>query len=150
MGSRDIRLISAGAALAALSLAACTDFPDGQGLSAATTFAGMSRETLLSCAGEPQRTETVDGVERFTYVGEGVAGLPTPDFIAPGFNYQVPGDASPYGTGLGYGGFGAPILTCEATFTLKDGVVQQLIFAGASGQSRCYPILRNCLALLPR
>lgn len=153
MSSRRIRLSfrlsPALAASAALYLTACASLGSGQGmLPAATTFTGMSKEALLSCAGEPQRTETVGDIERLTYLSEGVTNVPTQNVIAPELGFRVPWDGSPYGLGAGYGGYGSDPLSCAATFTLRNGVVQQLIFSGASGQGRCYPIIGTCLALL--
>ncbi|HYH36749.1 MAG TPA: hypothetical protein VD860_00890, partial [Azospirillum sp.] len=44
--------------------------------------------------------------------------------------------------------------TCEATFTLRNGVVERLVYGGAPGGAgtlgQCYYVVGNCLAQTPR
>ncbi|WP_207477965.1 hypothetical protein [Arenibaculum pallidiluteum] len=113
-------------------------------------FLGMPKQTLLSCAGVPDRSANIDNLEFYTYTSRRTAAYPSTTTGFYGSRY-----APYYGYGLGYA---APLaydvvdVSCDATFTLRNGAVERLIYGGdaAGGTSRlgqCYAIVENCLAL---
>jgi hypothetical protein len=127
-------------------LAACVNPHTEEVVQAQDTLVGMPAETLLSCAGVPERRASAAGADFYTYVARGAA---------------TAGPTTSLGVGLGTGGsrfgfgFGLPLGTagggfqrdaCEATFTIRDGVVQQVRYAGEA-VGECYPVVANCLAV---
>jgi len=151
--STTIRGVIAAGAL--LGLSACANPQADQAMFAQQAFIGMPKQFLLSCAGVPARSATVDNVDYFTYTSERLVSTPSagPRFSAA-YGYYHPW--SPwYGWGVGYDDY-PEIETrdCQATFTIKDGVVTRIVYNSASdGQaarlSQCYRIVENCLAMVP-
>jgi len=132
-------------------LASCADPNADRAADARQVLVGMPKETLLSCAGVPQRTAQVDNSEFLTYTSSDYSGGgPTTSFGVAGGS-----GGSGVGIGLGFplygGGYSS---SCEANFTVRNGVVQQLNYTGSSGASaslgQCYRIVQNCLALVPQ
>ncbi|OYQ36525.1 hypothetical protein CHU95_04740 [Niveispirillum lacus] len=146
-------LIAAGALL---GLSACANPQADQAAYAQTAFIGMPKQFLLTCAGVPTRSATVDNVDYYTYTSERLVTTPG---IGPrfgvGFGHYRPW--SPwYGWGVGFDDFPeTETRDCQATFTLKDGVVQRIVYNSATdGQAarlgQCYRIVENCLAMVPQ
>src|ERR1700687_184224 len=80
---------------------------------------GMSKKNLLSCAGVPQRQDRVDDLEFLTFSGggDGVGGAVV--------TQTSPSRAVVTGR--------ANRRSCDATFVLKDGVVQKVNYQGRTG-----------------
>lgn len=128
-----------------LILGGCVSIVAETTLRAQSEFVGMPKQALLSCAGVPHRQATVDDREYLTYASSRVYGG---------------------GSGLAWvGGPGMPYHwatvpqpevsseTCEATFTLRNGKVERLVYGadGATGQlGQCYAIIRNCIPQPPK
>jgi hypothetical protein len=146
-------LIAAGALL---GLSACANPQADQAAYAQTAFVGMPKQFLLTCAGVPTRSATVDNVDYYTYTSERLVTTPSPGpRFSAAFGYHRPW--SPwYGWGMGFDDYPeTETRDCQATFTLKDGVVQRIVYNSASdGQSarlgQCYRIVENCLAMVPQ
>jgi len=137
-------------ALVGAGLAACANPRADQALFAQQAFVGMPKQTLLSCAGVPERQATVDNLTYYTYTSERITTTP-----APAFGHGPWWDPW-YGWGPGWGGYGdVESRSCQATFTLENDVVRQVVYNSASdGPSgrlgQCYQIVENCLALIPQ
>jgi hypothetical protein len=143
----------AAAAGLAIGLTGCANPEADQALFAQRAFIGMPKQTLLSCAGVPDREARVDNVEYYTYNSERVTSTPSlsggwggPGW-GPGWRRPWWGFDYPYANDI-------ETRSCKATFTLKDGLVQQVIYGGATenGSGRlgqCYTIVQNCLAIVP-
>lgn len=129
-------------------LVACANPAADQALFAQSALIGMPKATLLSCAGVPDRQATVDNLEFFTYRSGRIS--------------SYPGSVGMWGGhwGPGWGGWGYPAYdvdirstTCEATFTLRSGAVERLVYGGAPGGTstlgQCYHVVGNCLAQVP-
>jgi hypothetical protein len=140
--------------VAVLALAGCANQAADQALYAQRAFVGMPKQVLLSCAGVPDREARVDNVEYYTYNSERVTSTPSVHggWGGPGWG--------PYGWHRPWWGFDYPYAndietrSCKATFTLKDGVVERVIYGGATenGSARlgqCYTIVQNCLGTGP-
>lgn len=117
---------------------------------------GMPKQTLLSCAGVPDRTAAIDNIEYFTYTSGHTEYQPGPRF---GFYSGFSERRSAFGLGLGlpldpYDVGTVESVTCDATFTLRNGRVERLVYGGYPGGdwrlNQCYAIVENCLALIPR
>lgn len=140
-------------ALALLALAACANPRAEQAAMAPQLFVGMPKQTLLSCAGVPERTASVDNLEFYTYASRSVYSTPASSLGLYGGRYY-----RPWGYGFGYGfpatGYDVQERSCEATFTLRNGAVERLVYGGDSGGdsrlSQCYSIVENCLQLAER
>jgi len=141
---------------ALLGLAACANPRADQALYAQQAFIGMPKQTLLSCAGVPERQANMDNLEYYTYSSERISTrhVPTPGY----WGHWGPRPWSPW---YGWSGWGWPATSpeiesqsCEATFTLKNGTVQRVVYGGADGGrgrlGQCYTIVENCLALIPQ
>jgi len=137
------------AAAAALLLAGCATANRGEmALAARGALIGLPVSDLLSCAGVPERSRTVDNVDYFTYGSGQLVEYPGTT-VGLGFGT--------YGTHPYYGlGWGVPLTTevrsdyCETTFTIVDGVVTNVNYVSASGVgtrrfSQCYYTIQNCL-----
>ncbi|WP_372394355.1 hypothetical protein ABMY26_04820 [Azospirillum sp. HJ39] len=154
MKDRAMRRSLAVAALAAAAaLAGCANPAADEALVAQTALIGMPKETLLSCAGVPERQAAVDNREFFTYRSSRLVSYPSP----PPLGYYGGGWGWPYyGYGYGGAGYGYEVSSydCEATFSLRNGVVERVVYGGASGGSarlgQCYAIVQNCVALIPQ
>ncbi len=72
---------------------------------AKTELVGLSKTDLLSCAGVPMRSETIDDMEFLTYVSDSGKRV----FFSRCKQY------------------------CEVTFTLRNGVVEKISYAGNTG-----------------
>ena len=141
-------LIAAAAAL----LASCANPAAERALFAQSALVGMPKETLLSCAGVPERQATAGGMEFYTYSSGRIV-------TYPGSGYGLYDD--PWWPRYGYRGFGGwPAIppevaseACNATFTLRNGVVERVVYGGHSSRGtelgQCYNIVQNCLALVP-
>ena len=148
-------LLLAAAGLA--GLAGCADPGADLALAAQSALVGMPKATLLSCAGAPLRQAASGGLEFLTYQAGSVDYYASPPPLGypwgyPGWRYR----GWPYG-GLDYDPWGyypPPSVDvvdnrCEATFTLKNGVVERLVYR-ASSQGACAAIVQNCMALVPQ
>lgn len=133
-------------------LVACANPAADQALYAKTALAGMPRATLLSCAGVPDRQAAVDNQEFYTYRSGRITSY-------PGSSLGLWGGR--WGPGFGYYGAGFPLYdadirttSCEATFTLRNGAVERLVYGGTPGGGstlgQCYHVVQNCLALIPQ
>lgn len=90
---------------------------------AKSELVGLSKTDLLSCAGVPVRSETVGDMEFLTYVSES-------------------DKLTLFRRGKRY---------CEVTFTLKNGIVENVSYAGNTGGrftkgEQCAYILESCMA----
>ena len=143
---------------AALALASCANPRADEALFAQQAFIGMPKQTLLSCAGVPERSTAVDNLEYFTYTSNRTVAYQS---YVP---YMGPGRFYGYGYGYGYGypyyGGYAPTydirnFSCQATFTLRNGVVERLVYGGPEGigpsqLAQCQTIIESCLTLVPQ
>lgn len=149
---RSNRIRAAGAApLALLGLALLAGCAGGaeerqQAQSAQAAVVGMPESTLLSCAGVPERSATADGTRFLTYVsrGGGWGGGPSTS-LGLGTGSGGTGVGIGFGFPL-FGGGGGRASECEATFAVRDGVVQQLRYGADSDLAQCRRIVQNCLA----
>ena len=141
-----------------LAATACANPRIDEALVAQDLLRGMPKQTLLSCAGVPVRSAAVDNVEFLTYRSSQVTYVDRgPRF---GFFGGFSEHRSAYGVGLGLPLFGTgsesygESVACEATFTLRNGIVERIVYGGTEGPygrlNQCYNIVENCLALLPR
>ena len=139
---------------AAVALASCANPRADEALFAQQAFIGMPKKTLLSCAGVPERSTAIENMEYFTYTStRTVAYQSYTPFMGPGRYYG-------YGYGYPFYGGYAPTydfrsFSCQATFTLRNGVVERLVYGGPEGigpsqLAQCQTIVENCLALVPR
>lgn len=129
--------------------AACANPAADQAMYAQNALIGMPKQTLLSCAGVPERQATAGNLEYFTYRSGRL--ISYPGWGGYG-GYWGPG---PYGYGYGYGWpSDVTSVDCQATFTLRNGVVERVVYGGSSGGTsrlgQCYAIVQNCLALVPQ
>ena len=118
-------------------LTACAGPGAELALKAPETLVGLPKASLLACAGVPERTATVDGTEYLTYrrsqtiIDRDVDFEPFPWAGAGVFRPEVSTWSRSYG--------------CDATFAIRDGVVQELRYNQNRDISLCYAILSNCL-----
>lgn len=138
-------------ASATAGLAACANPAAEQALFAQNALVGMSKSTLLSCAGVPERQATVDNREYFTYRSSRLVSYPSPTM-----GFYGGGWGPRYGYGWDwptYGGTEIASFDCDATFSLRNGVVERVVYGGASGGTtrlgQCYAIVQNCLPQTP-
>lgn len=136
------------ASLLPFALSACTSPRAEEARAAQQVLVGMPVETLLSCAGVPNRREQAGAAEFFTYqnvTGGGRSGSSV--------GVGIGGGGGNIGGGLSLGiplGGGGPS-GCVATFTVREGRVAQLVYReDADDTAACYAIVENCLALAPR
>lgn len=139
--------------VAALGAAgACANPAADSAIVAQDALVGMPKQALLSCAGVPNRQATVGDREYLTYSSSKLVSYPA----WGGYGGYW---GAPYGYrwgGAWPGQFAADVYSvdCEATFTLRNGVVERIVYGGASsGSSRlgqCYAIVQNCLAQVAR
>src|SRR3954454_22104349 len=87
---------------AAVALASCANPRADEALFAQQAFIGMPKQTLLSCAGVPERSTTVDNLEYFTYTSNRTVVYQS---YVP---YMGPGRFYVYGYGYPYYGGYAP------------------------------------------
>ena len=124
------------------ALAACTSAASERALLARQELVGMPKAQLLSCAGVPDRSREDAGIEYFTYENEQVYGY-------GGSTVGVFGGSGHFGTGVS-----VPLSTrlqseyCEATFTLVNGRVAELVYNSSRGGrfAECARIVETCLA----
>jgi hypothetical protein len=96
---------------------------------------GMSKKELFGCAGTPVRSERIDDTEFLTYFGGG-------DSVGAAVV-----------SSNGYGTVAASKNSrryCEATFAIKDGLIQSVNYQGRTGGSsskgeQCAFIVENCV-----
>ncbi|EWY37720.1 hypothetical protein N825_16845 [Skermanella stibiiresistens SB22] len=139
--------------LGAMALASCANPRADEALFAQSAFVGMPKQTLLSCAGVPERTASAGEMEFFTYTSDRTVAYQNYTPLMGYGRYPYHGYGYPY-----YGSF-APTydvrtFSCQATFTLRDGVVERLVYGGPEGISgsqlaQCQTIIENCLLLVP-
>jgi hypothetical protein len=134
--------------LGAAVLAACANVAAQQAMVARTALVGLPKTTLLSCAGVPERQMTLGPLDYFTYRTSRVVSYPMPGWGG--------GGGWGWRHGRDWGGPGTiddvRSYTCEATFTLRDGAVEQVTYSGAPGDggnlALCAAIVQNCLSLV--
>ncbi|MCG5242962.1 hypothetical protein [Azospirillum doebereinerae] len=136
---------------AALGLASCANVAADRALFAQSALVGMPKGTLLSCAGVPDRQAVVDNREYFTYRSSRLVSYPSPTVGLYGGGW---GPHYGYGWG-GWPAYGSEIASfdCDATFSLRNGVVERVVYGGTSGGAtrlgQCYAIVQNCLPQTP-
>ncbi len=147
LGLRFLGLLSLGL------LAACANPAADASLYAQGALIGMPKQTLLSCAGVPDKQAVIDNQEFFTYHSGQITSYPSASFGVAGGRWGW-GSGIGYGYGAGYPGYDVQSTICEATFTLRNGVVERLVYSGAPGGrstlGQCYYVVQNCLALIPQ
>lgn len=122
-----------------LSLAACAPPPGEAPTSAATALVGKSKAALLACAGTPAAAYDAAGVEYLSYRTRHTVGV--------GYLQSVP--RIPVIGSLSMGGKGSQV-TCEATFVLRNGIVETASFRADPQQDSqmtallCRPIIQSC------
>ncbi len=128
-------------------LSACASAAAERAALAQQALVGMPRSQLLSCAGVSERSREHTEGEYFTYENQRIFSTPT-------------ASVGVFGGGGGFGyGFRAPLATqvessrCEATFTLIDGRVTQLVYTSVAGGGRsrfaeCAAIVDACLTAI--
>jgi len=140
---RTIRPAALLALAGALALAGCATREAEQARQAQTALVGMPKQSLLSCAGVPNRTEMVGASEYLTY--ENIGGARD---SGPRSSIGIGGGSGGFGLGVGIGiplgGGGAD--GCVATFTVDQGRVSRLAYREEMGDPEaCYAIVENCL-----
>jgi hypothetical protein len=109
----------------------------------------------LSCAGVPDRQANVDNLDYYTYASERLVSRPVPSPAGPAYWHPWYGwSYSPF-WGWPHDQTEVETRSCEATFQLRNGVVEQVVYNSASDGpsarlSQCYRIVENCLALVPQ
>ena len=137
----DVSLHRLTGLLLAGALAACTSAASERALLARQELVGMPKAQLLSCAGVPDRSRQEANVDYFTYENERIFGY-------GGSTVGVFGGSGHIGTGVN-----VPLSTrlqseyCEATFTLVDGRVAELVYNSSRGgrYAECARIVETCL-----
>ncbi|ALJ37607.1 hypothetical protein D9623_20060 [Azospirillum brasilense] len=126
-------------------LGGCANPAADQAMVAQNALIGMPKQTLLSCAGVPERQTTAGDLEFFTYRSNRLYSYPSWGGYGGYWGY-------PYGAWGGYG-YDVRSVDCDATFTLRNGAVERIVYGGSSsGGSRlgqCYAIVQNCLSQVP-
>lgn len=146
------KALGVAALAAAAALGGCANPAADEALVAQTALIGMPKATLLSCAGVPERQAIVDNREFFTYRSSRIVSYPS----TPPLGYYGGWGWPHYGYGYGWPSYGYEVnsFDCEATFSLRNGVVERVVYGGASGGStrlgQCYAIVQNCMALIPQ
>ena len=122
----------------ALAVGACANPAADQALLARDVMVGMPKSTLLSCAGVPERLLAFDNQEFLTYHSSRIISYPG------------------WGGYWGWPAYAADIVVidCKATFTLRNGLVEQITYGGGSSRAgrlgQCYTIVQNCILLAPQ
>ena len=124
-----------------LALTACANPRSEAAARAETGLIGVPKEMLYSCAGVPDRVQQIGDAEQITY--------------ARGTTLtQVETDYDDFG----FGGrrFFRPRTTvhrqhfrCEATFTLRNGLVESLEYNRDRDLELCGTIVETCMAVVP-
>ncbi|MBB6254742.1 hypothetical protein [Nitrospirillum iridis] len=141
------------AAIGLLAVAGCATNPDAdQAAYAQRALIGMPKQTLLSCAGVPTRQTAVDNLEYYTYSSDSLQTRMGPSYWG-GFG-GGPWHRGYWGGADWGGSTEVSSRNCSATFTLKNGTVQQLVYGSstdgpAARLAQCYAIVQNCLPLVP-
>ena len=97
---------------------------------------GMSKKNLLTCAGVPSRQDRFEDLEFLTYTG-------ARDTVGTGA-------ANSSSSNVMFGAYRAAQRDCEATFILKDGIVQNVSYLGRTEGlltkgEQCAFIVESCL-----
>jgi len=133
--------------LAALVLAGCSSRKAEEVSYAQQALVGMPVQTLLSCAGVPDRREQTDTAEFLTYqtvAGRGGGGSSVGVGVGGG------GGNLGLGVSLGFPLTGGSPDQCVATFTVENQRVTRLVYRrDADDAAACYAIVENCLGLIP-
>jgi hypothetical protein len=130
----------------ATAITACANPAADRAVTAQSALVGMPKSVLLSCAGVPERQAAADNREFFTYHTGRIVSYPA----TTGAFY--PGPWRPWGYGWGWPAYTADVRSyaCEATFTLRNGVVERVVYGGGSSLGECGAIVQNCLAQAPQ
>ena len=148
MSSRSLWMMGRWA-LVVGAVGACANPAAEQAMYAQSALVGMSKQALLSCAGVPERQASVGNLEYFTYDSRRLVSY-------PGWGGYGGYWGPRYGYGPGWPTYAGDISTvdCEATFTLRNGSVERVVYGGGSrygsGLGQCYTIVQNCIAQLPQ
>ncbi|MDE1148545.1 MAG: hypothetical protein PW843_18315 [Azospirillaceae bacterium] len=139
------------AALGLMAVAGCAANPDAdQAALAQRALIGMPKQALLSCAGVPTRQTAVDNTEYYTYSSDSLQTRMGPSYWG---GFGGPWHRGYWG-GADFGPSEVSARNCNATFTLKNGTVQQLVYGSSTDSpagrlSQCYAIVQNCMGLIP-
>jgi hypothetical protein len=134
------------ALLAVAAMGACANADAEKAAGARTSLVGLPKERLLACAGVPDKSAAVDNLEYYTYTSR--EPRPSGGGVSVGL-----GGFGGTGGGLFGGGIGIPLSsssakTCEATFTLRNGLVEALTYGGNGSDGaplgQCWRIVENC------
>ncbi|WP_157619132.1 hypothetical protein [Skermanella stibiiresistens] len=134
---RSVVLLALGSAV----LAGCANPRSEAAAQANTALVGMPKELLYSCAGVPDNSQQVGDVERLTYVrGMTVTHVENDDddFVIGGRRFFRPRTT-----------VHRQDFQCEATFTVRDGVVESLDYNQGRDLESCGTIVQTCMAVIP-
>jgi hypothetical protein len=132
---------AAGLLLALTALTGCANPRSEAAHVAPAALVGMPKENLYACAGIPDRTDTMAGAERLTYIRRSTV-------------TQVERDYDEFGPPLGMGGYRMirprtsvwhQNYQCEAIFTLRDGRVERIEYGAGRDLETCGTIVENCV-----
>lgn len=136
MSKRAMQALGIGT-LVGVALCSCVNPAAEQALYAQTALIGVPKGKLLSCAGVPDRQLAAGGQEFYTYSSARLISYPG------------------WGGYRGWPGYAADlsVIDCEATFTLRNDLVERVVYGGSSGGTtrlgQCYAIVQNCLPPMP-
>ncbi|QQP89439.1 hypothetical protein IGS68_26275 [Skermanella sp. TT6] len=128
-------------ALAAAVLGGCANPRTEAAARANTALVGMPKELLYSCAGVPDRTQQVGDSELLTFVrGMTYTQVETDyDDVAIGGRRFIRPRTSVHRQNF----------MCEATFTVRDGIVERLDYNQGRDLESCGTIVETCMAVIP-
>ena len=138
-----MRRVPMAALAAALLAAACAD-PDAElAVAAQTALVGRTKAELLSCAGVPHRSATAGAKEFLTYSAAGLDSIPRSE---PVLVEREDRRGRLVLDREWITAYDVVETSCEATVTLADGVVEQLVYGGGRDPRRCASLVAACMA----
>ncbi len=131
----------------AAGLAACASPQAEQAIQAQTALVGIGKADLLSCAGVPHRTAQLGDVEQLQYRRTEVVidrQVDVDESFASRILRERRGGVGPRFYEREVREWRIPY-TCEATFTLRNGVVERVTYNDNRSIQQCYEIVGNCV-----
>jgi hypothetical protein len=131
-----------------LVLGACANPQANVAQVAQTSLVGIPKDTLLSCAGVPDRSHLEGPREFFTYDSEQVVSYPTATVGIGTFSDN-------FGFGIGVPLASRDVIRsdyCETTFVIDNGIVSEVNYTSTTGMgsgryAQCGRIVQNCVAV---
>ncbi|WP_207483452.1 hypothetical protein [Arenibaculum pallidiluteum] len=143
MERSSLARVLAALAMPALLATGCADPDQELAVAAQAALVGTPKSSLIGCAGVPDRSASAGGKEFLTYSRRGLESVPRGQTVmVDGYDRKGRHVVRPRQVTV----FDLRERACEATFTLGERGVEQVVYGEGASPAQCAAVVRACMA----